>query len=76
MLFRSTGPGLVQMFLTRENKMEIELEHLWSTITGNKFIIYKDISILKMYNNYYAEQNKYKKVAHYSELWLKQKIYN
>ena len=70
-----TGPGLVKLFLSKDDKARIEMEHLWTRPTGDKFIIYKNISILKMYNNYYTEQNIYKKVAHYTELWSKQKVY-
>ena len=36
----------------------------------------KNISILKMYDDYYSEQDKYQKVNHYSALWSQRKIYS
>lgn len=69
-----TGPGLVARFIGDEKK-NIELEHIWNKPTGDKFILYKNVAILKMYNGYYGEQEKNKKIIHYSTLWRARKIY-
>ena len=56
-------------------RREIELEHIWNRPTGDKFILYKNVAILKMYNGYYYEQDKNQKISHYSTLWTHRKIY-
>jgi mannosyltransferase OCH1-like enzyme len=70
-----TGPALVAKFLTNEDKKKIELEHMFDRIKGEKFILYKNVAVLRMYPDYYNEHNKYKKVNHYSELWARRRIY-
>jgi hypothetical protein len=70
-----TGPGLVSKFLGIGDRKNIELEHIWNKPTGDKFILYKNVAILKMYNGYYNEQNNNKKTNHYSELWTRGAIY-
>jgi len=69
-----TGPGLVSHFIG-EGRKSIELEHIWNKPTGDKFILYKNVAILKMYNGYYHEQEKNKKFIHYNILWKARKIY-
>jgi mannosyltransferase OCH1-like enzyme len=70
-----TGPGLVSQFFTPEEKKDIALQHIWNRKENNKYILYNDVAILKMYNGYYNEQNAYQKVSHYSELWQRRQIY-
>jgi mannosyltransferase OCH1-like enzyme len=70
-----TGPGLVARFIGDSEKKLIELEHIWNRPTGDKFILYNNVSILKMYNGYYDEQDRNKKTIHYSALWTHRKIY-
>jgi len=70
-----TGPGLVARIITNDEKRKIELQHMWIRQTNDKFILYKNVAILKMYNGYYDEQDKFKKVEHYSKLWSQRKIY-
>lgn len=70
-----TGPGLVAKFFGPDERKEIELEHIWNVPTGDKFILYNNVSILKMYNGYYGEQDRNKKTMHYSELWMLRRIY-
>jgi hypothetical protein len=70
-----TGPGLVARIITNDEKRKIELQHMWIRQTNDKFILYKNVAILKMYNGYYDEQDKFKKVEHYSILWSQRKIY-
>jgi len=73
-----TGPGLVAKFLKENDKKNIELEHIFNNtkIVKGKFILYNNISILKMYNDYYTEYDKFNKNSHYSVLWNQRKIYN
>lgn len=70
-----TGPGLVARFMRDSDRINIDLEHIWNRPTGDKFILYKNVSILKMYNGYYDEQDKNKKIIHYSTLWTHRRIY-
>jgi len=70
-----TGPGLVARFVGDAERRNIELEHIWNKPTGDKFILYKNIAILKMYTDYYGEQDRNKKIIHYSVLWSHRRIY-
>jgi mannosyltransferase OCH1-like enzyme len=70
-----TGPGLVANFIGDNERRQIELEHIWNKSTGDKFILYRNVSILKMYTGYYTEQDNNKKIIHYSQLWSHRKIY-
>jgi len=69
-----TGPGLVSRFIGEERR-NIELEHIWNKPTGDKFILYKNVAVLKMYKGYYEEHDRHQKVIHYSRLWGARKIY-
>jgi mannosyltransferase OCH1-like enzyme len=69
-----TGPGLVAKFIGDERR-NIELEHIWNKPTDDKFILYKNVAILKMYKGYYDEQEANKKIIHYHILWRSRKIY-
>jgi mannosyltransferase OCH1-like enzyme len=69
-----TGPGLVSRFIGEERK-NIELEHIFNRPTGDKFILYKNVAILKMYRGYYDEQEANKKVIHYEVLWTHRRVY-
>jgi len=69
-----TGPGLVSRFIGEERR-NIELEHIWNKPTGDKFILYKNVAVLKMYNGYYDEQEANKKIIHYDSLWNARRIY-
>jgi mannosyltransferase OCH1-like enzyme len=71
-----TGPGLVGKFMTDIQRRKIELTHIWNRPTGDKFILYKNVSILKMYKGYYDEHESNKKVEHYASLWSQRRIYN
>jgi len=70
-----TGPGLVARFMGNDERREIDLEHIHNFPAGDKFILYKNVAILKMYSGYYGEQDKNKKIIHYSTLWIHRKIY-
>lgn len=70
-----TGPGLVSRFIGDIERKEIDLEHIFNIPTNEKFILYKNVAVLKMYNDYYGEQNRNKKVLHYSTLWNHRNIY-
>ena len=71
-----TGPGLLAKMLSESDRSKISLSHLWNRSNNSKFILYKNIAILKMYNDYYSEQDKYQRVNHYSTLWSQRKIYS
>ena len=71
-----TGPGLLAKMLSSSDKSKISLTHLWNRSNNSKFILYKNIAILKMYDYYYNEHDKYQKVNHYSALWSQRKIYS
>ena len=70
-----TGPGLVARFAGDVERREIELEHIHNRQNNEKFILYKNVAILKMYNGYYLEQDNNKKIIHYSTLWNHRRIY-
>jgi mannosyltransferase OCH1-like enzyme len=70
-----TGPGLVARIIGEKERREIELEHIHNASSGDKFILYKNVAILKMYNDYYGEQDRNKKILHYSTLWNHRRIY-
>lgn len=70
-----TGPGLVGKFIDNNQRKQIQLQHIWNTPTNDKFILYNNIAILKMYKDYYHEQHIHKKVTHYSDLWNNRNIY-
>ena len=70
-----TGPMLVSKFFETCDKSSMELTHLWNRPNNGKFILYKNVAILKMYDNYYGEHEQYQKVSPYSELWSRRRIY-
>jgi hypothetical protein len=70
-----TGPALLGSFISNELKTNSVLKHMYNPFNETKFILYKNIAILKMYKNYYLEQEKYKKIDHYFKLWCERKIY-
>ena len=70
-----TGPGLVARCMGDAERREIELEHINNAKTFDKFILYKNVAILKMYTGYYREQDNNKKTIHYSTLWNHRRIY-
>jgi len=70
-----TGPGLVGRLMNAETKQKIELEHIHNKFPGDKFILYRNVAILKMYNGYYNELGKNQKAHHYSILWHHRQIY-
>jgi len=70
-----TGPGMVSKFLTGEDRKKIELQHMWIKRTGEKFILYNDIAVLRMYDGYYNEQFRNLKVNHYTALWAYRQVY-
>lgn len=70
-----TGPLLVAKCLSQQQKGNIELRHFVHPITHNKVILYKNHAIMKMYNGYYQEQEQFKKVDHYSNMWSERRVY-
>jgi mannosyltransferase OCH1-like enzyme len=69
-----TGPHLLGKFFSTFEKNRFLLKHEF--FNNEKLISMNGVIILRMYHNYYNEINKNKKVEHYSDLWLKRKIYS
>jgi mannosyltransferase OCH1-like enzyme len=71
-----TGPLLLGQYFTDEEKKQSSIKHV---INGNndcdKLILLNNYPILRCFQNYYSEQNKYKIKKHYSELWHERNIY-
>lgn len=68
-----TGPHLLSKFFNPYIKKYLPLKH--EIHNDQKFITFRGIIVLKMYNNYYYEISKNEKVPHYSVLWHQRKIY-
>jgi mannosyltransferase OCH1-like enzyme len=69
-----TGPGLLGKYFTHKQKLEMETNLLVISpqVIG---ITYKNIFILKYYNEYRNEQEKQSPKLHYSILWNNRNIY-
>jgi mannosyltransferase OCH1-like enzyme len=72
-----TGPLLLEKYFSKNEKMNLELKHEWTdrSTHSNKVIKMKNYIILKSYNEYGQERDKYSIKEHYGDLWKKNKIY-
>jgi mannosyltransferase OCH1-like enzyme len=76
-----TGPGLLGLFFSKKEKTQMEMYFENTVVNGkdNYYIGYNngetDIIILKMYDEYRAEQKLYQKTPYYSFLWDQRNIY-
>jgi mannosyltransferase OCH1-like enzyme len=70
-----TGPLMLEKYFTASQKKRFDMYHDIYLTINNRFIFFNNYIIFKNYNNYIQEQNNYKKVDHYSELWQKRLIY-
>ena len=68
-----TGPHLLSQYFSYKEKKEFDMKH--GTFQSNKYIIYNNIIVIKMYNKYYEDMSKFQNKAHYSILWKLRKIY-
>ena len=69
-----TGPALLASFLSSTDKKNIDLDHIFNK-PHDKFILYNNIAILKMYRGFYGEQAQFQKTQRYTDLWAQRKIY-
>jgi len=70
-----TGPGLLGKYFTKEEKKMMQLHFRNINITNvldEWIIVFNNISVLRQYKNYRAEQTK----THYGNLWEEKQIYN
>ena len=70
----------LQLFLTKPNgisyiKNSLKLKHFAIDFIDNKVIKYDDYIILKGYDGYSNEREKYSKIKHYGYLWREKNIY-
>lgn len=76
-----TGPRLLGLFFSKKERKQMEMYFENSTANGrdNYYIGYNngitDIIILKIYDEYRAEQSQYQKKSYYANLWNEKKIY-
>jgi len=70
-----TGPGLfADMYEKYEKEIKSDdFELIYSSDGLN--ILYNEIPVLEIYNEYRTESSKYQKISHYGELWRSRKIY-
>jgi mannosyltransferase OCH1-like enzyme len=70
-----TGPAMLASFLNNNDYNNIILQHMFDKVNNKKLILMNNIPILKMYEGYYEEQDRYKKVHHYGHLWNIRQVY-
>jgi hypothetical protein len=71
-----TGPGLLSTYFTKKEKDDFDMKHEVFLSNKNKFIFFNNYIVLRTYDGYLTETNKFKKVEHYAILWNKRQIYN
>jgi len=67
-----TGPKLLSRFISSICKT-VDLKHV--VVNKEKLILYSEINILKCYDAYLEDRDKYSKKKHYSILWKLKQIY-
>jgi mannosyltransferase OCH1-like enzyme len=70
-----TGPKLLSLFFTNEQKNQFDMYHDFYMSFENRFIYLNNYLVLKSYNGYITEHNNNKRIDHYSDLWKKKNIY-
>jgi mannosyltransferase OCH1-like enzyme len=70
-----TGPKLLSIFFTNEEKKSFDMYHEFYISFENRFIYFNNYLVFKSYNGYINEHNTNKKIEHYSDLWNKKNIY-
>jgi mannosyltransferase OCH1-like enzyme len=74
---KPTGPKLLaSLFREYEKNNIVDMTHFFYETHEYRIIIFNNHIIMKSYNGYLQEYNKYKKIEHYSELWKNRKIYH
>lgn len=67
-----TGPGLLGQMVPGEIKTDIQFQH--QCLNYNKYILYKNIPILKVYHRYYEERKKFQSRTYY-DYWVCREMY-
>jgi mannosyltransferase OCH1-like enzyme len=70
-----TGPLLLSKYFSDTDKNSLKLKHFAIDFIDNKVIKYDDYIILKGYDGYSNEREKYSKIKHYGDLWKEKNIY-
>ena len=71
-----TGPNLLGKFFSDHEKNSFDLKHnLVGSNDYDKFILFNNHPVLKCYNGYFSERQKYASKQHYGQLWYNRQIY-
>jgi mannosyltransferase OCH1-like enzyme len=72
-----TGPALLGSFFNLDDIKLLELNHQYKIINNfiYRYIYYNNTIILKEYDEYRTELNKYQNISHYGLLWHNKHIY-
>jgi mannosyltransferase OCH1-like enzyme len=73
-----TGPRLLSKYFTDKEKQKIDITHILigsGSADSQKYIMFKNILVLKCYTGYHAEREKYSIKEHYAKLWERRQIY-
>jgi mannosyltransferase OCH1-like enzyme len=72
-----TGPLLLEKYFSKNEKMNLDLNHEWHNRTSqnDKIIKLNNYIILKSYNEYKNERDHYSIKKHYGDLWKESNIY-
>ena len=68
-----TGPGLLGQMVPEVVKREIRFQH--QCLNYNKYILYLNIPILKVYHRYYEERKKFQSRTYY-DYWICREMYS
>jgi len=68
-----TGPKLLAECVSINDEI-VDLKHVYNNI-NDKYVYYKDIPIMNVYNGQEEEKNKNSLKPHYIQLWCKREIY-
>jgi mannosyltransferase OCH1-like enzyme len=73
-----TGPRLLAKYFTNEEKEKLNTKHVLigsGPPDSQKYIMFNGALVLKCYEGYHAEREKYSVKQHYSKLWETRQIY-
>jgi mannosyltransferase OCH1-like enzyme len=74
-ILEPTGPMLLSQFFSEEDKRRFDVKHVCHNYENGRFILFHDYIIFKTYPGYLREQDRYKKVPRYADLWHRRQIY-
>jgi mannosyltransferase OCH1-like enzyme len=71
-----TGPLLLGQYFSQDEKKKSIIKHIINGSNDfNKIILFNNYPILRCFQGYYSEQQKYKIKKHYSQLWNERYVY-